>query len=59
MGEGRKINPVVDKTLGILGHAELFEPVRNLLHRGPLADLSSLTDLLDSAAESLPDKSQA
>jgi hypothetical protein len=23
--------------LGVLGHAEVFEPVRNLLHRGPLS----------------------
>jgi len=25
----------VGKALGVLGHAERFEPVRNLLHRGP------------------------
>jgi len=31
MGERRNINPVFSKTLGILGHAELFEPVSNLL----------------------------
>src|SRR5215813_321184 len=30
----RDINPVLGKGLGVLGHAELFEPVRNLLHRG-------------------------
>src|SRR5262249_15804748 len=26
---------VLGKALGVLGHAELFEPVGNLLHRGP------------------------
>ena len=28
-----EINVVLGKTLRVLGHAELFEPVRNLLHR--------------------------
>jgi hypothetical protein len=36
MGQRRDLNPVFSKTLGVLGHAELFEPVGNLLHRGPL-----------------------
>jgi hypothetical protein len=31
----RDIDSVLSKTLRVLGHAELFEPVRNLLHRGP------------------------
>jgi len=35
MTEGRETNSVFGKTLGVLGHAELFEPIRNLLHRGP------------------------
>ena len=30
----REINPVFSKALRVLRHAELFEPVRNLLHRG-------------------------
>jgi hypothetical protein len=30
VGENREINAVFSKALGILGHAELFEPVRNL-----------------------------
>jgi hypothetical protein len=30
----RDINPVLGKALRVLGHAELFEPVSNLLHRG-------------------------
>jgi hypothetical protein len=32
MRERRNINPVLGKALGVLGHAELFEPVGNLLH---------------------------
>ena len=35
VGEDGEINAVFSKTLRILGHAELFEPVRNRLHRGP------------------------
>jgi hypothetical protein len=31
--EYRDIDIVLGKALGMLGHAELFEPVRNLLHR--------------------------
>ena len=38
MTEGRETNSVFGKTLGVLGHAELFEPIRNLLHRWPPAD---------------------
>ena len=29
-----KINPVFSKALRVLGHAEFFEPLRYLLHRG-------------------------
>src|SRR5215467_12058919 len=29
-----QVNAVFDETLGVLGHAEFFEPIRNLLHRG-------------------------
>jgi hypothetical protein len=28
------IDSILGKTLGVLGHTELFEPVRNLLHCG-------------------------
>ena len=35
IGKDGEIDVVLGKTLGVLGHAELFEPVRNLLHRGP------------------------
>jgi hypothetical protein len=34
MAECRDIDPVLGKALGVLGHAELSEPIRNLLHRG-------------------------
>jgi hypothetical protein len=29
-----EVNAIFGKSLGVLGHADLFEPVRNLLHRG-------------------------
>jgi hypothetical protein len=32
--ENREINTVFGKAPGVLGHAELLEPVRNVLHRG-------------------------
>src|SRR5580693_1367793 len=34
VGENSEIYVVLGKALSVLGHAELFEPVRNLLHRG-------------------------
>jgi hypothetical protein len=34
--ECRDINPVFSKPLSVLGHAELFEPLPNLAHFGPL-----------------------
>ena len=34
VAKDREIDIVLGKALGALGHAELFEPVRNLLHRG-------------------------
>src|SRR5580692_12542913 len=37
VGENGDVNVVLGKALGVLGHAECFEPVRNLLHRGPVA----------------------
>ena len=33
MAECRHIDPVFGKALPILGHADLLEPVQNLLHR--------------------------
>src|SRR5262249_53520138 len=35
VGKNRQINSVFHKTVGVLGHAELCEPVRNLLHCEP------------------------
>ena len=32
VGKDREINAVFGKALRVLGHAELFEPIRNLLH---------------------------
>jgi hypothetical protein len=29
------VDVILGKALGILGHAEFFEPVSDLLHRGP------------------------
>src|SRR5215472_269226 len=34
IGKNENIDLVFGKTISVLGHAELFEPVRNLLHRG-------------------------
>jgi hypothetical protein len=31
MPQDRGIDVVLDKALGVLGHAEFFEPIRNLL----------------------------
>ena len=43
MRERRNINPVLGKALGVLGHAELFEPVGNLLHcRKPPRDRATM-----------------
>ena len=36
MAKDREINVVLGKALRVLGHAERFEPIRNLLHRGPV-----------------------
>src|SRR5215471_8809241 len=36
VGKNREIDAVFGKTLGVFGHAELFEPVGNLLHCEPL-----------------------
>jgi hypothetical protein len=34
--EDREIDIIVSKALSVLGHPEFFEPIRNLLHGGPL-----------------------
>jgi hypothetical protein len=40
VGERLNFDPILGKTLGVLGHAELFEPIGNLLHCGHPADLT-------------------
>jgi hypothetical protein len=46
----REIDIVLGKTLRVLGHAELSEPVRNLLHRGaPRILLKTLSDEVPSS----------
>jgi hypothetical protein len=32
VGENGNIDPILNKAVGVLGHAERFEPIRNLLH---------------------------
>jgi len=32
--KGTNVNIVFGKALGVLGHSQLLEPVRNFLHRG-------------------------
>jgi len=34
IGKDAEVNAIFDETLRVLGHAESFEPVGNLLHRG-------------------------
>lgn len=43
--------------LRVLGHSKLFEPVRNLLHRGPRPGfIVACPRVWTRATESLPDK---
>src|SRR5579871_2880273 len=37
IGEYGNINLILGKTLSVLPETELFQPVRNLLHRGPFS----------------------
>ena len=53
MGECRKANPVLDKALDVLGQAELFEPVRDLLHGRHQRSRRSMTEFSTAATESL------
>jgi hypothetical protein len=49
--EDAQVNAIFDKAIGVLGHAEFFEPVRNLLHR----DRRGPTELFDpSTTEFIP-----
>ena len=47
MREYRDIDVIFDKALGVLGHAEVLEPVRNLLHAGCPCGLSNVTGPFD------------
>jgi hypothetical protein len=42
-GENVDIDIALSEALRVLGHAEHFEPVRNLLHRGPRRDRAQLS----------------
>jgi hypothetical protein len=44
VGKDGEINSILGKALGVLGHAELLEPISDLLHRGSAPwGLSGLT----------------
>jgi hypothetical protein len=42
IGENAEVDPVLGKTLSVLPKSELFEPVRNLLHRGPRCEFIAI-----------------
>ena len=47
VGQDRGVDVVLGKALGVLGHAELFEPVGNLVHRGaPRGSMVAYAELL-------------
>jgi hypothetical protein len=43
--ENALIDVILGKARRVLGHAELFEPLRNLLHRPPHAGLPTTAEL--------------
>jgi hypothetical protein len=51
VGKDREINAVFSKALGVLGHAEFFEPDRNRLHRGPARSRGAFNADVDLIAE--------
>jgi hypothetical protein len=53
VGENGEINSVLDKALGVLGHAEFFEPLRYWLHGGHQRSHRGMTEFSTTAAESL------
>ena len=53
IGQDAEIDSVLGKTLGVLGHAEFFEPVCNLLHRRPPTDLIPMPESLPTHDEML------
>ena len=50
VGKNREINAIFGKALRVLGHAELFEPIANLLHRLPPALPARLAESLSVLA---------
>ena len=38
MRQHREVDAVLSEAPAVLGHAEFFEPIRNLLHRRPVLD---------------------
>src|SRR6266702_2432094 len=58
IADDREVNGVVGEALGVLGQAELFEPVRDLLHRDPTPRIyHGLTALQDESDREYPKNS--
>jgi hypothetical protein len=53
VGENGPINVVLGEPLRVLGHAEFFEPICNLLHGGHQWSRHGLTEVTTAATESL------
>ena len=49
----RNIYAIFGKTLRVLGHAEPFKPVRNLLHRGPTVIIFRAAELKEQSLSAL------
>jgi hypothetical protein len=55
IADDREVNGVVREALGVFGQAELFEPVRDLLHRNLSPRIyRGLTALLDEGDREYP-----
>ena len=57
--QNAEINIILSKALNMLLHTELFEPVRNLLHRGHVEYLSLASTSQDGASGGREDFSQS
>ena len=53
IGKDAQVNAICDKSLDVLGHAEFFEPIRNLLHRDHQRTGRDLFGLSTTAIENL------
>jgi hypothetical protein len=53
VGKNGNIDLVFGKTLSVLGHPEIFEPLRNLLHGGHQRSRRGMTEFSTTATESL------